>query len=166
MASRQGCVLLCLDFLTVDDQVPVGDRHITGEQAMDAVVLQQVCQRLDVGQVVDADHGERRTIDELTECQSANPTKSIDCNALPRCSVFCSFRCFKPIRLLNGQDACETHFIFVDAAIVDGHAERRQLDFVVEHASHASCGLGAEPPLLHAETWPEFESTTASSALP
>ena len=58
------------------------------------------------------------------------------------------------IRLLNGQNACETHLIFVDAAfVVDGHAEWRQLDFVVEHASHdIAVALAQSLHCCHAET--------------
>ena len=45
-------------------------------------------------------------------------------------------------------------WIFVDAAfVVDGHAEWRQIDFVVEHASHdIAVALAQSLHCCHAET--------------
>ena len=47
---------------------------------MDAVVLQQVCEGLYVGQIVDGDDLEVGAADQLTEGQTADAAKSVDSN--------------------------------------------------------------------------------------
>ena len=99
---------------------------------MNAVVFEEVCQRFDVGQVVDGNHLECRTADQLTEGQTADAAKSVDSNALHVCTV----ELFRKDRL-DGQNPCDAHFVLVDFAFgADGDFEGRQLDFVVDDPSH------------------------------
>ena len=71
-----------LNLFALDHQVAVDHTHFTGVGTVDAVVLQQMCEGVHIGQVVDGGHFKLRPRHELSESQAADSAKTIDCNAL------------------------------------------------------------------------------------
>ena len=71
-----------LDLFALDHQVAVDHTDFAGIGAVDAVVLQQMGKGVHIGQVVDGDHFKLRPRHELSESQTADSAKTIDCNAL------------------------------------------------------------------------------------
>ena len=91
-------------------------------------------QRVDVGQVVDGHHVEVGTCHKLAESETANAAKSIDSNALHEMYRCC---CWFKMKSSNGEDSCNAHFVFVDAALhADGTVKRCEFNVVVDDARH------------------------------
>ena len=66
--------------IAVDHKVATFHFHIARETSMNAVVLQQVCQGLNIGQVVDGTHFDTLLGKELSEGQSADAAESVNRN--------------------------------------------------------------------------------------
>ena len=83
VAPRKGCRIALGahgNGLAVDHELTAFDAHLTREAAVDAVVLEQVGQRVHAGQVIDGNNFHAVFGEELAEGQTADAAESVDGN--------------------------------------------------------------------------------------
>ena len=94
-----------LDFLAVNNQCAFLDLDLCAEATHDGVVLEQVCQGLNIGEVVDCDDLEADALGlSCAEEGAADAAEAVDCYAYSHWSISLSVRwvATRPIRCLVG----------------------------------------------------------------
>jgi hypothetical protein len=69
-----------VDSFTVDNQVAFDHFYAASEFAVNAVKLQQVCERVYVGQVIDGYNSYVLAVNHLSEGKASNSAKAVDGN--------------------------------------------------------------------------------------